>query len=194
VTYETEPTQDEDATMNDSAEAAVPSTSTSTAATSSEKEFPLIVRATDGKGKKDIKVKLSTIVSLPSSASAFRKTNGRDSQVQPNDYLSFTDQYTSILRSNLTSGLRPKRKRANATSSKRSKSKSTKTQMTGEGEDSERRNVKGVGFVSRLPKVVGPRRGNGRKKRTAAQERRDQAVKKIRKAREERMRRSGETL
>lgn len=50
---------------------------------------------------------------------------------------------------------------------------------------------KGVGsFVSRLPKVVGPRRGNGRKKRTAAQERRDKAVKKIRKAREERQRRS----
>ncbi|GAA5828855.1 hypothetical protein JCM5353_004002, partial [Sporobolomyces roseus] len=71
LTYETGSTQDEDATMNDSAEAAVPSTSTSTAATSSEKEFPLIVRATDGKGKKDIKVKLSTIVSLPSSASAF---------------------------------------------------------------------------------------------------------------------------
>jgi len=38
-----------------------PTASTSSAA---EKEYPLLMRATDGKAKKDIKVKLSTIVSF----------------------------------------------------------------------------------------------------------------------------------
>lgn len=63
VTYDSEPTLDQDATIADSTEVATPSASTSNATASNEKEFPLIVRATDGKGKKDIKVKLSTIVS-----------------------------------------------------------------------------------------------------------------------------------
>ncbi|GAA5869798.1 hypothetical protein JCM16303_001797 [Sporobolomyces ruberrimus] len=187
LTYEAPDTEDEseqDVKMQDEPEPEPSaSTSTDTPVSPSEKEFPLIVRATDGKSKKDTKTKLSTIV-------------------QPSDYPSFIDQYTQILRSSLSATLRPKRKRtaANASSgggtSKKSKSKSTAssksqaTTTTGGAEGT----TSSAGFSPTLPKVVGPRRGNGRKKRQAAQARREKIVNKIKKSREERARRAEQTV
>ncbi|GAA5984971.1 hypothetical protein JCM5350_000085 [Sporobolomyces pararoseus] len=164
-------TEGEDTQMKEDG-AEQPTASTSTSSRAEEKEYPLIMRATDGKGKKDIKVKLSTIV-------------------QPQDYLSFTEQYTTILRSSLSSSLRPKRKRTapKSASKSKSKAKSTGTTTTAGGGGGAV-----VGFRPNLPKVVGPRRGNGRKKRQASQARREKIVSKIRKSREERARRSGQTV
>ncbi|GAA5950063.1 hypothetical protein JCM3765_004180 [Sporobolomyces pararoseus] len=164
---ETTTVEGEDTQMKEDG-AEQPTASTSTSSSAEEKEYPLIMRATDGKGKKDIKVKLSTIV-------------------QPQDYLSFTEQYTTILRSSLSSSLRPKRKRnaPKSASKSKSKAKSTGTTTTEGG---------AVGFKPNLPKVVGPRRGNGRKKRQASQARREKIVQKIRKSREERARRSGQNV
>ncbi|GAA6061735.1 hypothetical protein JCM10212_000468 [Sporobolomyces blumeae] len=155
----------------------------------STREWPLLVRATDGRGKKDTKVKISTIV-------------------EPADHSTFTDGLTAILRSNLSSGLRPKRKRAGA--SKKSKAKPS-TAATGAGAGAGAGTARGEGaddpatttgdrkkahfaFVPRLPKVVGPRRGNGRKKRTDAVARREKAVQRLKKAKEDRARRNGELV
>ncbi|GAA6020999.1 hypothetical protein JCM11491_005959 [Sporobolomyces phaffii] len=185
VTYDAPPTAVDpagDATMPD----APPAASTSTAAVTAEREYPLVVRATDGTGKKDSKVKLSTLV-------------------QPQDYAAFTERYTTILRSHLTSGLRPKRKRtaAGATSTKKLKSKATSAAAKPDGKTTTPAaaaaatasgSASAATFTRNLPKVVGPRRGNGRKKRQAAQARRDQIVAKITKAREERARRAGQTV
>ncbi|GAA5838382.1 hypothetical protein JCM3766R1_005531 [Sporobolomyces carnicolor] len=167
--------EDGDAVMKDEGDQ-VPTASTSTSSSSRDREYPLIVRATDGKAKKSIKVKLSTIV-------------------QPQDYLSFTDAYMSILRASLSASLRPKRKRAAAAKSKSKTSKPTATPASEtRGSQSQPQHKAVVGFTPSLPKVVGPKRGNGRKKRQAAHARREKIVAKIRKSRDERAKRSGQTL
>ncbi|GAA6000319.1 hypothetical protein JCM10207_007959 [Rhodosporidiobolus poonsookiae] len=121
-----------------------------------EREWPLLVRATDGQGKKDIKVKLSTVV-------------------QPADFDTFTAAYSSLLRVTFASGLRPKRKRAAGEGAKKLKRKGASASAAG-GAGAEA----GAGFVARLPKVVGPRRGNGREKRKRLERRREKAVERFR--------------
>ncbi|GAA5914895.1 hypothetical protein JCM5296_001703 [Sporobolomyces johnsonii] len=154
--------------------------SPSSSSTSPQTEYPLLVRATDGRSKKDIKVKLSTIV-------------------HPSAYATFTDHYTSLLRSQLSSALRPKRKRSAASKPKPKKLKAKATAGGSAREDDVEVETPrggagagggGAGFVVRLPKVVGPRRGNGVKKRRRAERRREKAVARIQKAREERKRRA----
>ncbi|GAA5880008.1 hypothetical protein JCM1840_005288 [Sporobolomyces johnsonii] len=171
---------DDDVAMTDSA--ASPSSSSA----SPQTEYPLLVRATDGRSKKDIKVKLSTIV-------------------HPSAYATFTNDYTSLLRSQLSSALRPKRKRSAASKPKPKKLKAKATATAGgraREDDVEVETPRGgggagagagagAGFVVRLPKVVGPRRGNGVKKRRRAEKRREKAVARIQKVREERKRRAG---
>ncbi|GAA5952932.1 hypothetical protein JCM21900_001521 [Sporobolomyces salmonicolor] len=175
---------DDDVAMTDSAtpaSASSPSPSASPSLSSvhrpsAPQEYPLLVRATDGRSKKDLKVKLSTIV-------------------HPASYASFTDQYTALLRRELSSGLRPKRKRAAGSKLKKLRSRGAAKSTAGEddaagtGETPRGGAGAGAGFVVRLPKVVGPRRGNGVKKRRKAEKRREQAVLKLRKAQEEHTRR-----
>ncbi|GAA5915429.1 RNA-binding signal recognition particle subunit SRP14 [Sporobolomyces salmoneus] len=153
-----------------------PTASTSTSQAEGEKEYPLLVRATDGKGKKDIKTKLSTIV-------------------QPQDYSAFIERYTTILRTSLSASLRPKRKRTGATKTKSKSSSSSKSASNPSSSNTTAASTTAEsGFRPKLPKVVGPRRGNGRKKRQASQARREKLVNKIRKSREERARRQGQTV
>lgn len=178
----------------------VPTASTSTSSSSRDREYPLIVRATDGKAKKSIKVKLSTIVCLsdrlPSEPKRYLTSDVvLFAQVQPQDYLSFTDAYMSILRASLSASLRPKRKRAAVAKSKSKTSKPTATPASEtRGSQSQPQHKAVVEFTPSLPKVVGPKRGNGRKKRQAAHARREKIVAKIRKSRDERAKRSGQTL
>ncbi|GAA5932424.1 RNA-binding signal recognition particle subunit SRP14 [Sporobolomyces koalae] len=169
--------QDEDVDMTDSHDQ--PPATSSSSSSAQTKEYPLLVRATDGKGKKETKTKLSTIV----------KTD---------EYDEFIERYTTILRTHLAAGLRPKRKRTQTNKKPKSNAhvttttpainpdSTTTTTKSGTGEK--------AGFLPRFPKVVGPRRGNGRKKRQAAVKRRVKAVEKFQRAREERAKRSNASL
>ncbi|BGP23257.1 signal recognition particle, SRP14 subunit [Rhodotorula toruloides] len=133
-----------------------------------EREWPLLIRATDGNGKKDVKVKISTIVQ-PSSSDAFLTS------------------YSDLLRTHFSSTLRPKRKKADLARQKAlklAKRRAAKAKVRGEEVDpsalaaagSYTTGAGGGQFVLRLPKVVGPRRGNGVKKRRRALKRREKAV------------------
>ncbi|BGP46542.1 hypothetical protein JCM10450v2_002387 [Rhodotorula kratochvilovae] len=152
-----------------------------------EREWPLLLRATDGNSKKDTKVKLSCIV--PPSAAE-----------------SFLERYSSLLRAAFQPALRPKRKRADllrARALKAAKRSAAKAKARGEevpsSEEVEERAVKAVkagearakaasaaagaagagAFRPRLPKIIGPRRGNGVKKRRRAEKRREKAVERV---------------
>ncbi|GAA6049793.1 hypothetical protein JCM3770_002164 [Rhodotorula araucariae] len=153
-----------------------------------EREWPLLVRATDGKAKKDEKVRLSTVVP-PTAADAF------------------LEAYSALLRAAFQPALRPKRKRADlvrARALKAAKRAAAAARRRGEptptAEETDDRVTKEVkagearakaaaaagagAFRPRLPKVVGPRRGNGVKKRRRAEKRREKAVERVkRKAR-----------
>ncbi|GAA6044131.1 hypothetical protein JCM8097_004725 [Rhodosporidiobolus ruineniae] len=134
-----------------------------------EREWPLFIRATDGESKKDIKVKISTVV-------------------QPAAYDSFMLSYSALLRSTFSAGLRPKRKRAPGAAAAAKKKKLAKRKARtgvasggagGEGEGEED-DAEPAGYFSlRLPKVVGPRRGNGVKKRRRALKRREKIVGRV---------------
>ncbi|GAA5833995.1 hypothetical protein JCM11251_003587 [Rhodosporidiobolus azoricus] len=157
------------------------------------KEYPLLVRATDGNSGKDKdekkkskgKVNLSTIV-------------------LPSDYDSFTSSYHTLLRSVFSAGLRPKRKKTSAAALEAKKLAKRKARAGtpapgagaaaaggggggGEGDELEPAAAAAkVGFVPRLPKVIGPRRGNGVKKRRRAEKRRERAVERIKAAKSRR--------
>ncbi|GAA5976342.1 hypothetical protein JCM10908_005466 [Rhodotorula pacifica] len=142
-----------------------------------DREWPLLLRATDGRGKKDTKVKISTTV-------------------QPADLESFLSSYSTLLRSSFSGGLRPKKKKGDLArqralkAAKRQAAKATKkgTEVnaatkavlagsagTGAGA--------GGNFAPRLPKVVGPRRGNGVQKRRRLVKRREKAVERFKASR-----------
>ncbi|BGP54288.1 hypothetical protein JCM8202_000720 [Rhodotorula sphaerocarpa] len=141
-----------------------------------EREWPLLVRATDGKGKKDTKVKISTTV-------------------DPADIEAFLSAYSTLLRSTFSAALRPKRKKgdlARQRAAKLAQRQAAKKGAATAGEAGTGTEVgaakkgpatttvmagqQGAGFVPRLPKVVGPRRGNGVQKRRRLVKRREKAV------------------
>ncbi|GAA5983088.1 hypothetical protein JCM11641_004908 [Rhodosporidiobolus odoratus] len=126
-------------------------------ASGQEREWPLFLRATDGDSKKDTKVKISTIV-------------------QPADYDSFIQSYHALLRSTFSTGLRPKRKKT--TSAKAAKRKAKAGGNAAASAGGAAGDSKGA-FSPRLPKVVGPRRGNGVKKRRRLEKRREKAVARL---------------
>ncbi|BGP14380.1 hypothetical protein JCM10213v2_002327 [Rhodosporidiobolus nylandii] len=119
-----------------------------------EKEYPVFFRATDGESKKEMKVKISTIV-------------------QPADFDAFLLSYHAVLRSSFSAGLRPKRKKT--TSAKAAAAAAKRKAKAGGAASAGVVEAKGV-FTPRLPKVVGPRRGNGVKKRRRLIKRREKAV------------------
>lgn len=175
-----------------------------------EREYPLLIRATDGEGKKDVKVKISCVVRpsflfvfllLPSPPPLFlllllssfqtspmahvaHPLSPLHAQVSPDEFDSFSLAYYALLRSTFHSGLRPKRKKASATASAEAKAKKAAKKAArvaaggGGGVQAEERKVKEVKgvFTPRLPKVIGPRRGNGVKKRRRLEKRREKVV------------------
>ncbi|GAA5858546.1 hypothetical protein JCM8547_007354 [Rhodosporidiobolus lusitaniae] len=140
--------------------------------TSVEGEYPVFVRATDGKGKKDTKVKISTII-------------------YPADYDSFTTLYHSLLRSTFSASLRPKRKKASAPTAAAKKAAKRKARSgaaaTGaEAAEAAPAKEEKVGFALRLPKVVGPRRGAGVEKRRRLMRKREKLVERYKAAKSRR--------
>ncbi|GAA5887403.1 hypothetical protein JCM6882_002518 [Rhodosporidiobolus microsporus] len=144
------------------------------------REWPLLVRATEANGGKDSKkskVNLSTVV-------------------PPFSYDTFTTAYHALLRTVFSAGLRPKRKRAAAAKeakklAKRKARSGTPGPAVGAGEGAAAgaeqpaeapASQQKVGFTPRLPKVIGPRRGNGVKKRRRAEKRRERAVERVKAA------------
>ncbi|KWU44273.1 signal recognition particle, SRP9/SRP14 subunit [Rhodotorula sp. JG-1b] len=140
-----------------------------------DREWPLLLRATDGRGKKDTKIKISTTV-------------------QPADIESFLSSYSTLLRSSFSGGLRPKKKKgdlARQRALKAAKRQAAKATAKGTAVDSATAAVlagSGVAagggggaahFAPRLPKVVGPRRGNGVQKRRRLIKRREKAVERF---------------
>ncbi|TNY17686.1 signal recognition particle 14kD protein-domain-containing protein [Rhodotorula diobovata] len=147
-----------------------------------DREWPLLLRATDGKSDKKAKVKLTTVV-------------------QPPDVTPFLDRYSLLLRQTFSSALRPKRKRADLlrarTLRQLTRAAARTARKTGEPqpgrEELEERAARAVkasearakaagagagagAFRPALPKVVGPRRGNGVQRRRRAERRREKAV------------------
>ncbi|KAM0755006.1 signal recognition particle, SRP9/SRP14 subunit [Meredithblackwellia eburnea MCA 4105] len=128
-----------------------------------EREWPTLVRATDGKDNKSSKLKISTIV-------------------QPSDFSSFSSAYGTFLKSVMTT-LRKKQKRkpvkstaSGAAVGAGSKKKSGAT-ATGSG-DGGKKTSAGI-FVPTLPKVIGPRRGKGAHLRQRLQKRRNKEFGKL---------------
>ncbi|GAA5951468.1 hypothetical protein JCM8115_005160 [Rhodotorula mucilaginosa] len=180
LTYETDASTSspEDVQMTDAAAAAASSSSRardSTPHDEQDREWPLLLRATDGRGKKDTKIKLSTTV-------------------QPADIESFLSSYSTLLRSSFSGGLRPKKKKgdlARQRALKAAKRQAAKATAKGAAVDPATAAVlagsAGVAaggggaahFAPRLPKVVGPRRGNGVQKRRRLIKRREKAVERF---------------
>ncbi|GAA5921590.1 hypothetical protein JCM3775_003120 [Rhodotorula graminis] len=186
-----------------------------------DREYPLLLRATDGKSNKDAKTKLSTVV-LPANLDTF------------------LERYSSLLRTEFASALRPKRKRADLARARvvrqLTRQAKLRARKGGEGEgepwmassetieaEAARRvkaleararaaaapaagtgagagagaGSKGKGGASAaaaaagpgafrvvLPKVVGPRRGNGVEHRRRAEKRRNKVVDKVKRRRD----------
>ncbi|GAA5835209.1 hypothetical protein JCM9279_007230 [Rhodotorula babjevae] len=206
------------------------------AAADEHREWPWLLRATDGKSNKTSKVKLSTVV-LPADTTAF------------------LERYSSLLRTQFASALRPKRKRTDLARARlvRQLTRQAKLRAKKEGKESEpwmdsretieaeaQRRVKaleararaaaappagagagaGAGGGSKgkgasaagagaaaaaaagagpgpgafrvvLPKVVGPRRGNGVERRRRAEKRRNKVVDKVKRRRDAKLAGSG---
>lgn len=115
-------------------------------------------------------------------------------QVQPADIESFLSSYSTLLRSSFSGGLRPKKKKgdlARQRALKAAKRQAAKATAKGTAVDSATAAVlagSGVAagggggaahFAPRLPKVVGPRRGNGVQKRRRLIKRREKAVERF---------------
>lgn len=115
-------------------------------------------------------------------------------QVQPADIESFLASYSTLLRSSFSGGLRPKKKKgdlARQRALKAAKRQATKATAKGAAVDPATAAVlagsAGVAaggggaahFAPRLPKVVGPRRGNGVQKRRRLIKRREKAVERF---------------
>ncbi|GAA5863755.1 hypothetical protein JCM3774_001147 [Rhodotorula dairenensis] len=144
-----------------------------------DREWPLLMRATDGRGKKDTKVKISTTV-------------------QPADLEPFLASYSTLLRSSFAGGLRPKRKKgdlarqralkaakrqaAKATAKGLEVDRATAAVLAGTGTGTAAGGA-GAHFSPRLPKMVGPRRGNGVQKRRRLIKRREKGVERFKAAR-----------
>ncbi|GAA5892925.1 hypothetical protein JCM8208_004126 [Rhodotorula glutinis] len=191
-----------------------------------DREWPLLLRATDGKSNKDSKVKLSTVV-------------------QPAAVSAFLDRYSLLLRTEFASSLRPKRKRADlvrarlvrqltrqaklrarrkgaaddddelepwmasaetieAEAQRRAKALEARARAAaaaagpaagvgpGAGSGAKGKGASAGGAAAApagafrvvLPKVVGPRRGNGVERRRRAEKRRNKVVDKVKRRRE----------
>lgn len=198
-----------------------------------DREWPLLLRATDGKSDKKAKVKLTTVVRrrcvpcprprprppahtthvVPPLYSPCRSSlrsapllthpppRPTHPQVQPPDVTPFLDRYSLLLRQTFSSALRPKRKRADLlrarTLRQLTRAAARTARKTGEPqpgrEELEERAARAVkasearakaagagagagAFRPALPKVVGPRRGNGVQRRRRAERRREKAV------------------
>lgn len=83
----------------------------------------------------------------------------RLAQVQPSDYLTFSSTYGSLIKSSLSTLRKKKKTKRKAADSKKDRD--------------------GAGFVVRLTKVVGPRRGAGVEKRRRLVRRRERELKKL---------------
>ncbi|POY70670.1 hypothetical protein BMF94_6321 [Rhodotorula taiwanensis] len=166
----------QDAEMSDAV-----ASSSSPANPTDAQEWPLLIRATDGKSKKDTKVKLSTTV-------------------QSDDVESFLAAYSNVLKSTFSAGLRPKRRKGDLAKQRAAKlAKRQAAKAKAKGGDAAGSTTKatstpsataaassaaaGTGFVPRLPKVVGPRRGNGVQKRRRLIKRREKAVERAKASR-----------
>ncbi|KAK4053443.1 hypothetical protein OIV83_001609 [Microbotryomycetes sp. JL201] len=135
-----------------------------------EREWPYLVRATDGKGKK-AKTKISTVV-------------------EPTDYDSFSTLFGALLKQSMTS-MRKKRKHLIQQKRKQqAASKQQQKQQQQQQQQSDKRQssstVGGAGgtatatFKPSLTKVIGPRRGAGVEKRRALKRRRERELRQQR--------------
>ncbi|GAA5998348.1 RNA-binding signal recognition particle subunit SRP14 [Rhodotorula paludigena] len=159
-----------------------------------DREWPLLVRATEGNGKdKGKKVNISTVV-------------------QPADADAFISSYSTLLRASFAASLRPKRKKADQQRARAPRAakrtvarlqRRAQQQAAGGGGADDVPDVEalvqkelakkqggaarsaatagGAGgtFRPRLPKVVGPRRGAGIEKRRKTVRRREKAVERF---------------
>ena len=222
------------------------------AAADEHREWPLLLRATDGKSNKTSKVKRSTVVRPPSLPPSFPprpraqltlSPSRPRTQVLPEQVDAFLDRYALLLRTEFAAALRPKRKRADLVRARivrqltrqaklrRRKAAAEEPWMasaeTIEAEAQRRvkalearhraaalgpaagagAGAKGKGasagaaaagaapgagaFRVVLPKVVGPRRGNGVERRRRSEKRRNKVVDKVKRRRDVKLAGSG---
>lgn len=131
----------------------MPAASTSAEAEGEHKEYPCIIKATNGKSARKTakKIKISTLV-------------------QPQDTESFTLAYGSILKAHFSLTMRKKAKK------RKDKEKEKMGAAAVAAADSKKRRRQTRGG---LPKVSGPRRGAGHSKRQRSLKARARAARKI---------------
>ncbi|KAM0788474.1 hypothetical protein ACM66B_001607 [Microbotryomycetes sp. NB124-2] len=153
--------QQQDVEMTDKTEDAQRAGQTNTKGDNkAARDWPCLVRATDGKGKKS-KTKISTLV-------------------ESADYDTFTSSFGSLLKQSMTS-MRKKRKHLIKKKQQKSIVKSATTAAGDKKQQtSSSTTASGATFKPTLTKVVGPRRGAGVEKRRALQRRRDRELKQQR--------------